>query len=95
MNTSITSDLFLLGSSGHTRVTSELHFDIPVPSLHPPQDLARLDEGEVGKFLRDIIRLMLLLCLDGFADVRSGSHGFMSFIVLRASGLCQMEVVYF
>jgi hypothetical protein len=93
MNISIISDLFLLGSSGHTRMTSKLHFDIPVPSWHPPQDLTKLDEGEVRKFLRDIIRLMLLLCLDGF-DVRSGSQ-FMSFIVLRAFGLCQMEVVYF
>jgi hypothetical protein len=32
MNTSIISDFFLLGSSGHTRMTSMLHFDIPVPS---------------------------------------------------------------
>jgi hypothetical protein len=34
MNTSIISesDLFLLGSSGHTRMTSKLHFGIPVPS---------------------------------------------------------------
>jgi hypothetical protein len=32
MNTSIISDLFLLGSSGHTRMTSKLHLDMPVPS---------------------------------------------------------------
>ena len=65
MNKTIISDLFLLGSSGLTPMTSKLHFDMPVPYWDPVlfQEVTKpeFNEGEMKNFLHDIMRSMLLL----------------------------------